>query len=167
MPLRHDEIPSIDDHGSTWVPSDVAAQLRSAAVSRRAVLRALAGTGMAVGLTMVEWLPPVRLSRASAGWNTRYATWTDCHGYFSDSSHICTPTSWFISSDNCNGVHFHRDDSASGTCYAYRYTVKLTSCGGRNAWRWGSTRCSDGHLIYDDCGGGHRNTDSICRASAI
>lgn len=164
MALTVADIPSIDERPAGRVePSAVGEALRSRS-SRRTVLRFVGGAGMTIGLTVMGWLPPLR--KAHADWYSRYPEYLDCAGYFSPST-VCTPPTWYISPNVCNLVNFHRDDSASGTCYSYTHSVHKTTCGGRNAWRWDDTRCSDGHIFYQDCGGAYRDTNSICRGPAI
>lgn len=163
MTLNVDDIPSIDVAPAASRRSAVAAALRRQSPSRRSVLRAAVGTGMTIGLTAVGWLPGAR--PAHAGWHSRYSQWPDCHGYH-DPESTCTPPSWYISADNCNGENFHRDDMDNGGCNYTNWNVKLT-CGGRNAWKWGDTRCSDGHYYHVDCSGRETNTNSICRGPVI
>jgi hypothetical protein len=164
MALTVADIPSIDERpAGPTEPSGVGQVLRKRS-NRRTVLRFVGAAGMTIGLTAMSWLPPLR--KAHAGWYDRYPEYLDCAGYYNPDT-ICTPPSWFISHTVCNLVNFHRDDSTSGECYTYVHSVQKSSCRGRNAWRWDGTRCSDGYIFYQDCGGGYRNTASICRGDAI
>lgn len=164
MTLHIDTIPSVDEKPSSSPRKSEMKEALSKLVGRRPVLRFAGGLGMAAGLTVLGWIPP--LKSAFAGPDSRYDAYSDCAGFY-DPSTTCYPSSWYISSNVCNNVNFHRDDGGSGTCYNFRHTVDFTSCNGRNAWHWGNTRCSDGHYEYNDCGGGHRSTNSICRGNAI
>lgn len=141
-------------------PSAVAAALREGDLPRRLFLRFVAAGAMGVGLAVVGWLPPARPRGAWA--HCCLSEWTNgCHGYYSPST-ICVPSSAKFSG-NCTASNWHRNDGGSGTCYAFRFTHNHTSCDGRNAWRWGTKRCSDGWYHYEDCGGGYVDTWSICR----
>jgi hypothetical protein len=143
-------------------PSEAVRALREKAVQRRGFLRFVAGGAMGVGLAVLGWLPPARPQGAWA--HCCLSEWTNgCHGYYT-SSQTCYPASaWF--SNTCTSGKWHRNDGGSGTCYSFRYTHNHTSCDGRNAWRWGSKRCSDGWYTYGDCGGGRVDSFSICRAT--
>jgi hypothetical protein len=158
------DIPSVDERPAGPTAPSAAGQALRKLATRRTVLRFVGGAGMTIGLTVVGWLPPLR--KAYADWFSRYPEYPTCAGFFNPST-ICTPPSWFIDSSVCNGVSFHRDDSKIGDCFSYSHTVHKTTCAGRNAWRWNDTRCSDGHLFYQDCGGAFRNTNSICRGPAV
>lgn len=164
MTLHIDTIPAVDEKPTSTTEKSVVKEALSALVGRRPVLRFAGGLGMTAGLTMIGWIKPMRT--AFAGPDSRYDAHPDCAGYYNPST-TCTPPEWYISSNVCNNVNFHRDDGGSGTCYNFRHTVNFTSCGGLNAWHWGNTRCSDGHYVYNDCGGGHADTPSICRGDAI
>lgn len=164
MTLSIDTIPSVDEKPTASPEKSEVKEALSKLVGRRPVLRFAGGLGMAAGLTMLGWIPP--LKSAFAGPDSRYDEHLDCVDYY-DSGTICYPPSWYISSDVCNNVNFHRDDGGSGTCDNFRHTVDFTSCDGRNAWRWGDTRCSDGHYFYESCEGGSTDTPSICRGNAI
>lgn|SRR5574341_567244 len=157
------DVPSMDEapaQGTT--ASGIVAALRDSGVRRRSFLRFVAGGAMGVGLTVLGALPPARPRGAWA--HCCLSEWTDgCHGYFSSST-TCVPSSAYYS-NTCTSGKWHRDDGASGTCYSYKYTHNHSSCDGRNAWRWGSTRCSDGWFEYADCGGGRISSFSICRAT--
>lgn len=164
MALTMADIPSVDVPPVTGrQPSRVGQALHTSA-ARRSVLRFVAGSGMALGLSVVSWLPPLR--KAHAAWDSRYEEHKDCAGFFNPGT-TCTPPSWYISPELCNGVHFHRDDHVYGVCFTAAHSVQLTSCRGRNAWQWNGTRCSDGRYSYQDCGGAFRTTSSICRNTAI
>ena len=157
------DIPSVDERPAGGHEPSVVGQALRKHASRRTMLRFVGGAGMTIGLTAMSWLPPLRKARAD--FYSRYPEHLGCAGYYNPET-ICTPPSWWITADVCNGFNFHRDDSVYGTCYTYVHTVYKTTCAGRNAWRWNDTRCSDGHIFYQDCGGGYRNTSSICRGPA-
>ena len=162
MSLLDTEIPDIDRAPGGATRSAIGAHLRAEA-KRRTVLKLAAGAGMTLGLSAVGVLAGAK--KASAGWNSTYDTWSNCspNDYF-NSSTTCTPPSWDISSFNCNGANYHRDDGASGTCYSQHWYVQFTSCDGKNAWIWSSphTRCSDGYYYYSVCGGSGMSY-SICK----
>ncbi|MQA26526.1 MAG: hypothetical protein GEU94_13905 [Micromonosporaceae bacterium] len=165
MSLLTAEIPSIDTAPQSATPSAMAKELRLRSASRRTVLRFAMGAGMTIGVSAIGLLPGA--GKAHAGWYSTYATWTGgCRGYYSSST-ICYPSSWDVSSYNCNGRGYHRDDGWSMTCSSGRHYVKLTACDGKNAWHWTSTRtrCSDGYRVSYYCGGpsGGTRTESICK----
>jgi hypothetical protein len=143
-------------------PSDIVAGLQEGDLARRSFLRFLAVGAMGVGLSVVGWLPPARPRGAWA--HCCLSEWTNgCHGFYSPSTTCVPSNAWY--SYTCTSNKWHRNDGGSGTCYNFKYTHNHTSCDGRNAWRWGSTRCSDGWYEYADCGGGRVNSFSICRAT--
>lgn len=59
----------------------------------------------------------------------------------------------------------HKNLVDEGSCYRVTYRHNHTSCDGRNAWRWGSKRCSDGDYRYESCTQPEVYTFSICRAT--
>ena len=156
------DVPLVDvAPGEGAVASEVAQALHKD-VGRRSFLRYVAGGAMGVGLAVVGWLPPARPRGAWA--HCCLSEWsTSCRGYYSSRT-ICVPENSKFD-NNCTSGKWHRDDGSSGTCYSYKYSHNHTSCDTRNAWRWGSTRCSDGWYEYADCGGGRVSTFSICRAT--
>lgn len=164
MTLHIDTIPSVDEKPISSPEKSEMKEALSKLVGRRPVLRFAGGLGMATGLTLLGWIPPMK--SAFAGPDSRYDSYTDCAGYYNADT-TCTPPTWYISSEVCNNVNFHRDDSGNDACSRFAHSVDFSSCGGRNAWHWGSTRCSDGHYFYEDCNGGHADTPSICRGNAI
>lgn len=142
--------------------SDVLRALRQDDVRRRSFLRFVAGGAMGVGLAVLGWLPPARPQGAWA--HCCLSEWAgSCRGFYSPRT-TCVPESAKFS-NTCTAGKWHRNDGGSGTCYNFKFTHYHTTCDTRNAWRWNSTRCSDGHYEYHDCGGGNVNTFSICRAT--
>ena len=94
---RFDELPSFDEPGwgidsrtdlNTAPPTRAK---RARPMPRRSFIKLLGGGAVAVGLTVVGWLPPLRLRRADALYNE----WSDCHNFF-DETTVCTPQSWWI-----------------------------------------------------------------------
>ncbi|GIM81775.1 hypothetical protein [Salinispora arenicola] len=162
MSLLSQKIPDADSAPPAATPSPIGERLQRAKASRRTVFRAAMGAGMAVGVSAIGVLPGAR--RASAGWYSTYSTHTSCSASgFSGSN--CVGGS--ISTSNCNGRGYHRDDSLTFGCDYYDYSIKYTTCNGKNAWVWngsgGYFRCSDGWTYYNSCGstGGFL---SICKA---
>jgi hypothetical protein len=158
-------VPTIDEQPADAQPSRVWTPFEG--WSRRRILAAAGGAVVASGVGVLNLIPWSRPRKAFAG---AYASWGDCHGYWSNATVTCTPTTANYS-NNCSGV-WHRNDGSSGTCYNYRYIHYADTCGGNNAWKWGGSgargnhrMCSDGHYEYHDCGGGNINNFSICRTA--
>jgi hypothetical protein len=170
MALLADRIPSIDIAPADPSPSEVGHLIRKSA-TRRTVLKGIMGTGMVVGMSALSLLPGGRKAYAA------YSTWGHCRDY---------PSSWigcagydpgYLGSRFCEtsgtnkGYHLSRTGPA---CDVTEYTVRLTSCNGRNAWVWrrgqtgGSTadhRCSDGWTHWDPCSGTRVSHKSVCKVS--
>ena len=157
------DIPSIDSPTpEDSDPSSSQCVAQPDAMPRRSFIRFVAGGAMGVGLATLGWLPPARPRGAWA--HCCLSEWsTSCRGYYSSST-TCVPSTAKYT-NNCTAYKWHRNDGGSGTCYNFKYTHYHTTCDTRNAWRWGSTRCSDGWYEYADCGGGRVSTFSICRAT--
>ena len=169
---RFDELPSFDEPGwgidsrtdlNTAPPTRAK---RARPMPRRSFIKLLGGGAVAVGLTVVGWLPPLRLRRADA----LYDEWSDCHNFF-DATTVCTPQSWWITEGVCSGSyygawHYHNYYSGDGTNGGWY--VQRDSCGGRNAWNWlypgAAFKCSDGETWLWGWWGSW-NTMSICRTA--
>jgi hypothetical protein len=158
------DVPSVLEPPADAEPSEVWAPFGG--WSRRSVLAAIGGAAVASGMGVLDLLPWSR-PRAALAAST---VWNDCTSqHYWTSSQVCYPASAYFS-NTCAGV-WHRNDGASGSCYAYKYTLNPTSCDGRNAWKWqGSARlphrmCSDGYYSYETCGAAPINRFSICRTA--
>lgn len=139
-------------------------------VSRRTVLRGVAGIALAGGMLTLDSIAR-KLPHASA-----LTAWSDsagCQGYYASSS-VCVPSSAYFGSDNCSGT-FHRNAyvgtaCSPGTGFTQRYfTPNETACNGKNRWTWAASRrrCSDGYkYTYNQCNGQvEYDGFSICRTS--
>ncbi len=164
MMLDIGSVPTISEPPANARPSRVWTPFEG--WSRRGILAAMGGVVVASGMGVLDLLPWSRPSKAFA-----LTEWSGCDGYWSNNTVTCVPTTAYYGSDNCSGS-WHKDEGRSGTCYNYRYTPNPTSCGGKNAWRWGGSsargnhrKCSDGHYEYHDCGGGNISNFSICRTA--
>jgi hypothetical protein len=127
-------------------------------LSRRSFLRAFGLGGMALGMTVVGWIPKARRAYAVAG--TEY---TNCHTYQYNGM-ICTPAVY--SASYCGGDKWFKNgcyNVGDGFTRCYR---PIAVCEGRNAWRWfeGGTnyRCADGETKLN---GDASWTFKICSAA--
>jgi len=162
-----EDLPSAVEAPPSPEPSRVAAPRPG--LSRRHLLRAATGVGVAAGLGLLDLFPWSRPRLADAA---AYQQWSDCHSYFSNSTTICVPTSAYYGSNNCSGS-WHKQDLSQSGCIYHRYSHNPTSCAGRNAWRWtGSSahgphrKCSDGWYWFRDCTGPTSiSMFSICRTA--
>jgi hypothetical protein len=109
-------------------------------MGRRGFLGVLGAGGMALGMSMLSWVPVGRKAHAAVG--TEYTT---CSIYSYDgvicvgapySSSLCGSDKWFK-----NGCFRAADN------YTDCYRPKV-ACNGRNAWRWSGYRCADGEVRY-------------------
>jgi hypothetical protein len=166
MTLDLDQVPSADEMPANAQPSRVWVPFEG--WSRRRILAAIGGAAVASGMGVLGLFPWAKPRAAFAG---AYQSWGDCHGYWSNNTVTCVPTSAYYNSQNCSGS-WHRNDGGSGTCYNFRFIHYPDTCGGNNAWKWGGSgargnhrKCSDGHYEYHDCGGGNFSSFSICRTA--
>ncbi len=111
-------------------------------VGRRGILRVIAAGGMALGLTVLGWLPLARRAFAAVG--TEHL---DCASFSYDGL-ICTPAVY--SPDNCGADGWFRAGCEADANGEYTCFRPVTSCDGRNAWRWRDAgteyRCADGEV---------------------
>lgn len=117
---------------------------------RRGFLRVLAVGGMALGMTVLGWVPVGRRAEAVAG-----TEWPSCRaGDFAyDDAIICTPevySSYYCGTDKWFKNGCFREPDGLTTCFR-----PLVRCHSRNAWRWvrsGVTyRCADGEVKCQQC----------------
>lgn len=149
--------------------------LLSSRITRRDLVKLAGVTGMAVGMTVLGWMPPMQ--RKACACHTTYTVWSDCAGIsYSDCQHCCNSCGSDISSDYCcnnsgeTGYKWHRHGQGGGV----DYEIRTSSCDGRNAWIWqrnvccGSPprrnrrwRCSDGRyrICNPTCGAWN---NSVC-----
>lgn len=156
--LLIDELPDVDQRPEEYLPRD---RTVDGAPSRRTVLKGTMAVVAGAALGALDLLPFSRPAAAHA-----YTEWTTCVGYYSSST-ICVPSSAYYGSDNCLTSWHKNQYDLVNTCILAEYEINLTSCSGRNAWRWGSTKCSDGWKYSRDlCNGGSTviNNFSICRS---
>lgn len=158
-PLTMERIPS------ALVRPVGAALVHREAPSRRQVLKAGLGIAAGAALGALDLLPFSRVSGAAA-----YTEYTTCTSqWYYSSSETCVPTSAYYGSDNCAGSWFKNTEEWVTDCIYGYYTINMSSCDGRNAWRWYSgsnyTKCSDGWKTSNDwCQGGTViDKFSICR----
>ncbi len=157
------QVPSAAEAPPAPLPSRVAR--RPEGPSRRTVLTAVAGAAVASGLSVFDLFP---WSKPRGALAAAYQQWSDCRGYFSNTTTVCVPTTAFYDDRVCKNT-WHRDEVSSGPCYHYVYEHAATTCDGRNAWRWTAQptkrKCSDGWIEYWTCGGGQHPVSrfSICR----
>src|SRR5258706_10161981 len=159
-------VPDIDQAPADPKPSRV--WTRFEGWSRRRILAAMGGVAVASGVAVLDLLPWSKPRKAFAG---AYMAWNDCHGYWSNTTVTCVPTTAYYNSVNCSGI-WHRNDGGSGTCYNFRFIHYADTCAGNNAWKWGGSGArgnhrigSDGHYEYHDSGGGYSKHISICRTA--
>lgn len=140
---------------------------------RRAFLRMAGGAGMAVGLSVLGWLPPMRTAWAG---HRRYSLHDTCAGIeYGGCRGCCTTCGSEVSTAHCasNGWHRHDIITDIGTAYI-DYSIRFHSCSNKNAWEWKVARCcrrrknrryrcSDGRYRWcispSDCGRWH---NTVC-----
>lgn len=163
-------IPDVTQRPDNMQPSHIRSKIPTAMVGRRAVLRGMLGTGMAVGIGALDLFPFGRKAYAVLP-----STWQHCAAYdFTDKSddndwRWCNPNgsaSGHIGNSWCNDNGYHRIDDIVNSCERTYYR-RENRCEGdtgehRNAWEWhisdggsnpgdpANVRCSDGktHAEY-------------------
>lgn len=154
-----DDVPLLDvEPSGPYELRRVACAPASDEVGRRGFLRVVAAGGMALGLTVLGWLPPARRAFAVVG-----SEHLNCASFSYDGL-ICTPAVY--SPDNCGADGWFRvgcDVDANGGYGCFR---PVDACDGRSAWRWrdGATeyRCADGEVKFS---GSPRWDFRICNAA--
>lgn len=148
--LTLDQIPSYDTPPEgPGLPRTVAAELGNVTTARRSFLRVVGAGGTALGLTMLGWLPPARVSKARATVGSEYM---NCNIYGYSDSILCWPHpygSYYCGSDKWfkNGCWRNPADGLTDCFYP------RTWCNSRNAWRW-TKRAADGHYDTYRCADG-------------
>ncbi|MBY8871117.1 hypothetical protein K7640_04565 [Micromonospora sp. PLK6-60] len=141
-------IPSADTAPAGAAPSTLVAALRSASPPRRLIFKGLLASAMASALVPLDWFIERRAARAAgptseftscspSSYTEQAANWWSgpaiCYGGWRRGSYPCA-----------SGYHFEGFRSYSDEGYT---SNRVTTCGGRNAWRWTysgrSYRCSD------------------------
>jgi hypothetical protein len=152
-------IPSADEPPATGRRSQVQRVLARRQMGRRALLRLGLGSAMALGMSILQWLPPARLPLAFA---QSLSEWPDCNIYYYDGA-VCIGGR--LGKEYCTAEGWHRDDIVTSHCKTIDYNPLPTRCNGRAAWRWpdGSAlwRCADGEMWIDRCGS-RKHVYTIC-----
>jgi hypothetical protein len=155
--MRYESIPDMGSAPEGAPKSRVRAMIAELPASRRNLMKGLAVTAMAATLVPMDWALSRR--RAVAGPTSEF-TGANCdppysggygeerNNWWGDGRAVCFG-GWRMGSYPCSGG-FHFEGSRThrpGASDQERYTnvVRLTTCGGRNAWRWSNNtwRCSD------------------------
>ena len=126
-------------------------------VGRRGFLRVVAAGGMALGLTVLGWLPPARRAFGTVG--TEHL---DCASFDYDGI-LCSPNVY--SPANCGEDGWFRDGCIAGPDGGHECYRPVSECDGRSAWRWWEDgveyRCADGEVKFQ---GAPRWDFRICNA---
>ncbi|MGH3896894.1 MAG: hypothetical protein ACRDTA_01320 [Pseudonocardiaceae bacterium] len=148
------DVPRLDQPGPDAQPRTV--QFRDTAapdrfMGRRGFLAVVATAGMALGMTMLGWIPLARPAKAEQG-----SEYPDCGRYNNGpggpicagapySPSYCGPDKWFK-----NGCFGNWEDGLD--CYEPT-TICDAGADRRDAWRWEADgvvyRCADGQINYD------------------
>jgi hypothetical protein len=131
--------------------------------TRRQFIRTAFAVGTTAAITVLGWLPPMRLRRAVAG-HCPYTENLVCHDIqYSDSDGCCQTCGETDVDPNycgCTNDTWHRHDQQplGGGDYI-EYNLRPHSCEDRNAWRWKVRNCVGGRVnkIYR-CSDGKRKT---------
>ncbi|MBB3040837.1 hypothetical protein [Nocardioides soli] len=165
--LSLDQIPDALTQPARPEKSFVRQQILASAFTRRGLFRAVAATGMAIGLASLDGIS--RLRRAEA-----VTTWGNCPnwhpllaGIYGVPAGSSAYKFWTLEWNKCNPTHgsaagnigpgfcgsdgFHRN----GVVGSIEYDRRPASCAGRNTWAWKrngvepeppDVRCSDGRF---------------------
>jgi hypothetical protein len=128
------------------VPEQAARGKSRFVLNRRNFIRLAAGAGMGVGLTVLEWLPPMRLEVARAS-HCPFSVHEGCAGIpYGGCQGCCGPCGSDIDSHYCGcGANWHRHDTESVSASEYwDYAIRTASCEDRNAWKWTVQGCCNG-----------------------
>lgn len=125
---------------ATTRPSQIRRTLMRRSMGRRALLRLGLGGGIAVGMSVIGWLPPARPRSAAAA-----REHLNCSIYTYDGV-LCIGGA--VSTAYCS-AGWHRGDYVRfDSCNWRNYNPLVTRCSGLAAWRWphGTQlwRCADG-----------------------
>lgn len=122
-----------------------------ARLGRREFIRVAAGAAVGTGLAFASLFPTARQAQAHT---QAYTSWppdsSNCIGSPYAGSTGCCSCGSAVSSIYCasNGWHRHHSVQQGGGTAERQHRPRLTSCNGRNGWRWRRSgniwRCSDG-----------------------
>ncbi|MGQ0716013.1 MAG: hypothetical protein ACT4NP_01640 [Pseudonocardiales bacterium] len=144
------DVPRLDQPGPDPQPRTVQFRDPGSALRRRGFLAVAGSTAMALGMTMLSWIPLARPARAEQGTEYpdcgRYNNGPGgpiCHGAPYAPSY-CGPDKWFK-----NGCFGNWEDGLD--CYQ-PITICQAGEDMRDAWRWEADgivyRCADGQINY-------------------
>ncbi|MGH3776384.1 MAG: hypothetical protein ACRDRR_11735 [Pseudonocardiaceae bacterium] len=158
------EVPRLDQPGPDPQPRTVQFRDTATVLRRRGFLAVIGTAAMALGMTMLGWIPLARPARAEQG-----SEYPDCGRYNNGpggpichgapySPSYCGPDRWFK-----NGCFGNWEDGLD--CYQ-PVTICQADEDMREAWRWEADgvvyRCADGQINYD---GAPNLEQVICNAS--
>lgn len=148
---------------------------------RRTVLKAIAGSALAVGGNVLSWGARTSPAQAetspdgSLGWDVCRVNYTpdaDTSGDYVNWGAACNGAN-FRSSIYCNSGGWHRKDYTSSGFQTRDYIRVHDRCwspsDGRTSWRWvvassgNEFRCSDGKMIVTNAGSSSVTYTTVCR----
>jgi hypothetical protein len=134
--------------------------------TRRQFLRLASVAAMGTGMAFAGAFPTARPAYATH--LTPSSVYGGCYGGTMAGSTGCCACGSYVSSSVCGPDAWHDHHTRAQGPASVFYSLRTTSCGGRNAWYWtrGSRRwrCSDGRYYACASGGCSGTTNSVCPA---